>query len=243
MKRNPEINQFDSSSAAAVSASRFILAKLKKTLESKESVSLVLSGGSAPRQLNAALTEVLIGIDFGRIDWFFGDERAVEPDDPRSNYRMQMETLLNPLNIDSRRIHRIKGELGANRAASDYCLNLADYFAGPVVFDIIILGLGPDGHTASLFPGSPAIQVRDVPVTMTETAPLEPHVRRITLTLPTINSAKTVIFFTGRDGKETVIEQLLLREIDGSQSEQTHPFKSVKPGSAGATWFIYGSNT
>ena len=235
------VRQFDSAVEASTVAARFILDKLQATLEAKKRASVVLAGGSAPRHLNTALLGLRGEIDAGLIDWFFGDERAVEPESPHSNYRMQMETLLGPLKISENRIHRIRGELGAVKAAEDYRRNLTDFFSGPPAFDIVILGLGPDGHTASLFPGDPSLSVNDVSVTISVVAPLKPRVERVTLTLPAINTADTVIFFTGRSGKEAMIARL--HSDSAGALETAYPFESIRPDSGPAMWFIYGSET
>ncbi len=238
----PRINQFSSPEEASDAAARHIVETIITGLEGKQRFSLVLPGGSAPRKLNASILSHSDGMDTSRIDWFFGDERAVNPESTHSNYRMQMETLLEPLNIQPEQIHRIPGELGASRAAGEYNQLLADYFSGPPAFDLILLGLGPDGHTASLFPDSEALSANDVSVVGTGTAPLKPHVDRITLTFPAINAAGNVIFFSGRQGKETVINRLCTTE-DFSPGEKIYPFESVRPESGPAIWFIYRNNT
>ncbi|MCK5250345.1 MAG: 6-phosphogluconolactonase [Spirochaetaceae bacterium] len=233
------IRNFDSASEASASAAGFILKKIKSAGKIKDRVSVVLAGGSAPRQLNTALLDRRGEINADRIDWFFGDERAVEPESPHSNYRMQMETLLGPLEISESRIHRIRGELGAVESARDYRQKLTEYFSGPTAFDIVILGLGPDGHTASLFPGDPSLSIDDVSVTTSAPAAMKPHVERVTLTFSAINNADTVMFFTGRSGKETVIDRLYSNSAGAL--ETAYPFESVRPKSGPAIWFIYGS--
>ncbi|MCD6342872.1 MAG: 6-phosphogluconolactonase [Spirochaetaceae bacterium] len=242
MKNTPRINHFASAKDASDAAARYILETIKTALKEKKRLSVVLPGGSAPKKLNASIISLSGDMDTSRIDWFFGDERAVDPKSPDSNYRMQMETLLEPLNIQPEHIHRIPGELGASRAAGEYNLLLADYFSGPPAFDLILLGLGPDGHTASLFPGSEALSTEDVPVVGTGTAPLKPHVERVTLTFPAINTAGNVIFFTGRTGKETIIEHLC-SAADDSPGKKIYPFESVKPEFGPAVWFVYRNNS
>ncbi len=238
----PCINQFASAEEASNAAAGHIIETIKTGLKGKRRFSVVLPGGSAPRKLNASIISLSGDMDTSRIDWFFGDERAVSPESPDSNFRMQMETLLKPLDVQPKQIHRIPGELGASRAAGEYNLLLKEFFAGPPAFDLILLGLGPDGHTASLFPGSKALSIGKVPVVGTGTAPLKPLVERITLTPPAINAAENVVFFTGRTGKETVIEHLCSTE-GFSPGEKIYPFESVKPESGPALWFIYRNIT
>ncbi len=241
MKNTPRINQFASVEEASDTAARYILKTIETGLKSKDRFSVVLPGGSAPKKLNTSITSLSGVMDISRIDWFFGDERAVAPESPYSNYRMQMESLLEPLDIQPEHIYRIPGELGAPRAAGKYNLLLADYFSGPPAFDLILLGLGPDGHTASLFPGSKALFTKDVPIIETGTAPLKPYVERVTLTFPAINTAENVIFFTGRTGKETIIDYLYATTKD-SPGDKIYPFESVKPKSGPAVWFVYRNN-
>ncbi len=227
--------QYDTADEAAASAAEFLLKKINEAVKETGNASVVLAGGSAPRHINAALLKLDQEINISAIDWYFGDERAVGPESPDSNFRMQMETLLGPLGVDKEKIHRIRGELGAVEAAENYRRELSGVFHGRPEFDIIMLGLGPDGHTASLFPGDPAIQVKNETVTATAKAPLKPHVERITITIPVINAAKSLMFFTGYAGKENVIERL---QTGGNG----YPFELVRPESGYAEWFIYGAD-
>jgi len=242
MKTRADIRQYSHAEEASEAAARFIMEKIKTILKGKDRISIALPGGSAPRILNASLISVSDTRDYSRIDWFFGDERAVEPESPWSNYRMQKESLFDPLKIPEKQVFRMKGELGAPSAAVDYSQILKNYFQGSPVFNLILLGLGPDGHTASLFPGSSALSVRDVPVTGTEEAPLQPHLERITLTLPVINAAENVIFFTGRTGKESVIDRLTDDSPASTAEKEGFPFEMINPESGSETWFIYRGN-
>jgi 6-phosphogluconolactonase len=227
--------QYSTADEAAASAAEFLLNKINEAVKKTGNASVVLAGGSAPRHINAALLKLDQEISISAIDWYFGDERAVGPKSPESNFRMQMETLLAPLGVDEERIHRIKGELGAVEAAEDYRRELSGVFHGRPEFDVIMLGLGPDGHTASLFPGDPAIQVKNETVAATAKAPLKPHVERITITIPVINAAKSLMFFTGSAGKEAVIERL-------KHGGNRYPFELVRPESGNTEWFIYGAD-
>lgn len=229
------IRNFETGSEAAAAGALFFLEKTNKAIEVSGRAAVLLAGGSAPRLINTELLKRKDKIDISRISWYFGDERAVKPDSPDSNFRMQMESLLNPLGVEAQRIHRIHGELGAKRAAEDYRKLLAEEFEGLPVFDLVMLGIGPDGHTASLFPGYPAVQVNNDTVSSTSVAPLQPFVERISVTLPVLNAAKSVMFFTGYKGKNQMIDRLLTREND------EYPFEMVRPESGPPEWFIYGS--
>jgi 6-phosphogluconolactonase len=151
---------------------------------------LVLAGGSTPRAAyeHAAAAEV----SWARATAWFGDERCVPPDDERSNYRMAKAALLDPLGEAAPAVERIRGELGPDQAAADYERALGA--AGAPRFDLVLLGLGPDGHTASLFPDQETLQERSRLVVGVRQAGLEPFVPRVTLTLTALASAREIIF-------------------------------------------------
>src|SRR5579859_4197039 len=122
--------------------------------------SVALSGGKTPR----AMLEVLSSrkIDWSRIHFFWSDERCVGPDDPNSNYRMAREALLAKISVPASNVHRMRGELAPDAGAAAYDAELRAFFdAASPRFDLLYLGLGPDGHTASLFPGTAALEVTD----------------------------------------------------------------------------------
>jgi len=154
---------------------------------------IVLTGGSAPGRAYELAAERRP--DWSGVTLWWGDERCVPPDDPRSNYRLAREHLLDRLETPPGQVHRIRGELPAAAAAALY----DDELAG-VDLDLVLLGLGPDGHMASLFPGSPQLGVLDRRVT-SGPAGLEPFVDRITLTLPALQAARRIVFLVLGDSK------------------------------------------
>ena len=163
---------------------------------------LALAGGSTPR----AAYELAAGMD---VDWsttgfWFGDDRVVAPDHEHSNYRMAREALLD--RIEPGAVHRVKGELGQVQAAEDYERELREAFDEEVpVLDLILLGLGPDAHTASLFPGDDALGERQRLAVGVETPGMAPLVPRVTLTLPVLNAGREVLFLVaGEDKAEAV---------------------------------------
>jgi 6-phosphogluconolactonase len=166
---------------------------------------IALTGGSTPRQ--AYSRAAAMEIDWSEATLWWGDERCVPPEDERSNYGMAKEALLDAIPGDPPAVHRMKGELGPRNGAADYesMLRLAFGPEGAPALDLILLGVGSDGHTASLFPGKPALRERERAVVGVEQAGLEPLVPRITLTLPVINAARDVLFLvTGGDKAEAV---------------------------------------
>jgi len=159
---------------------------------------LVLAGGSTPRRAYELAAERRS--DWSRAEVWWGDERCVPPDDERSNYLMARQALLETLAVPPRHVHRIQGELDPETAAGAYSRELGDR-----ELDLVLLGLGPDGHTASLFPHSPALAERERAAVAVE-AGLEPFVPRVTLTLPALERARIVLFLVaGPDKADAVV--------------------------------------
>jgi 6-phosphogluconolactonase len=169
--------------------------------------SIVLTGGSTPGRAyeRAAALEP----DWGGVVLWWGDERAVPPDDERSNYRLAKETLLDRLEAPPRKIHRIRGELQPSEAAAELDRDLEG-----AELDLMLLGLGPDGHIASLFPGSPQLLVKDRRAT-SGPAGLEPFVDRVTMTLPTIRSAREIAFLVTGEEKAGAVSRAFQGDITG----------------------------
>lgn len=158
---------------------------------------LVLAGGSTPRAAYeaAAAREG----DWSRASVWFGDERCVDEDDERSNFRMVKESLLDGLSGPSPQVHRILGERGPTAAADAYEQELQG--AGTPEFDLVLLGLGPDGHTASLFPDQSTLTERERLVVGVQEAGLEPFVPRVTMTLPALGGARQIVFLVAGQSK------------------------------------------
>ncbi len=160
--------------------------------------SIVLTGGSTPGKAYELAAEYQP--DWGLVRLWWGDERCVPPDDERSNYRLAAETLLAHLETPPAETHRIRGELPPAEAAAELDAELEG-----VDIDLLLLGLGPDGHVASLFPGSPQLHVTDRRAT-SGPAGLEPWVERVTMTLPTIQAAQHIVFLVTSEGKADAAE-------------------------------------
>ena len=169
---------------------------------------VVLTGGSTPKAAYAEFAEAvrIVGLDLADTTFWMGDERCVAPDDPRANYRMIKESLLEPLaDLTVPCLKRIKGELGPDAGAEEYEREVvAD---GPPEFDLLLLGLGSDGHTASMFPDKPAVTESAKLVAGVPEAGLEPFVPRVTFTFPLIAKAKRVVVLaTGESKAQAVAE-------------------------------------
>lgn len=167
--------------------------------------SVVLTGGSTPRvayQLAAELEP-----DWGRVELWWGDERCVPPDDQASNYGMAKKALLDRLGQPPAAIHRMQGELGRDEGAAEYRHELD----GVGSFDLVLLGLGPDGHIASLFPGFPTLDVTQRDVVGSE-AGHEPFIDRISLTLPRLCRTRELLFLVAGEGKADAVARALAGE-------------------------------
>jgi 6-phosphogluconolactonase len=159
--------------------------------------SIVLTGGSTPGSAYRHAAE--LEPDWSKVTLWWGDERCVPPDDERSNYRLAKETLLDLLEKPPAATHRIRGEAPPAEAADELDAALAD-----VTLDFLLLGLGPDGHMASLFPGSPQLEVTDRRA-IDGPAGLEPWVHRVTFTVPTIQAARRVLFLVSGSSKAEAV--------------------------------------
>jgi len=156
---------------------------------------IALTGGRSPGRAYQLAAER--EPDWSKASLWWGDERCVPPDDDRSNYKLARENLLDRLEAQPAEVHRIRGELGAEAAADEYDALLQDVRLG-----LVLLGLGPDGHAASLFPNAPTLDERERRAVPAE-AGLEPFVARVTMTVPALSSAQEVLFIvTGADKAE-----------------------------------------
>jgi len=166
---------------------------------------LALTGGSTPRAAyeQAAALEG----DWGGATVWWGDERCVAPEDPRSNYGLARDALISRVG-PAPRIERIEGEAGPAGGAERYEQRLRAAFGDPApAFDLLLLGLGPDGHCASLFPGAPALEVSDRWVVGVEQPGLEPFVARVSLTLPALGGARETIFLVSGAEKADAVRR------------------------------------
>jgi 6-phosphogluconolactonase len=167
---------------------------------------LVLTGGSTPRAAyeHFAAEVRAVGLDLSSVTLWWGDERCVEPDDARSNFRMVREALLDPLEgVTEPIIHRMRSELGPERGAADYERTLR--YAGPPIFDLVLLGIGPDGHCASLFPRQDTLAERTRLVVGVPEAGLEPFVSRVSLTFTALAGSRRILVLAEGESKADAI--------------------------------------
>jgi 6-phosphogluconolactonase len=213
-------------------AAREFAARAKEAIEERGRFAVVLAGGSTPEAMYGILArDYMDRIDWSRIYVFFGDERSVPPHHEDSNLKMASEVLLDHVPVGN--VHRMRGELPPDQAAEAYEEELRMFFRTEDVprFDLILLGLGADGHTASLFPETPALEVHDRWVVANPVPRLD--TTRITLTIPVINAARAVIFLVeGEDKAETVREIL-----EGDADPRAYPAKLIHPP-GGPEWML-----
>lgn len=204
----------DAHEAARAGAEAFV-AEARAAVEASGRFSVALSGGTAPREMYAlyARDELASRIPWEGVHLFWGDDRCVPPLHPRSNFAMAWEAFIRHVPIPEANVHRILGELPADEAAARYGEELAAFF-GPGVprFDVIHLGVGPDGHTLSLFPFSDVLRERERTVAPALNRELgEP---RVTFTVPVANAAARIEFFAVGAGKAEIVRKVLAGPLD-----------------------------
>lgn len=196
---------------------------------------VALSGGSTPRALYRRLTRApyRAAISWEHVRFFWGDERCVPPDSKRSNYRMARETLLDPLEIPPRQVFRMKGEEEPEAAARAYERTLCRYAVGRTVgLDLVLLGLGEDGHTASLFPGTAALDAGRRLVAANYVGKFSEW--RITLTYRALNAARRIVFVVCGTEKASAVAKVLQK----SSGWRELPASGVCPGRGSLLWLL-----
>ena len=207
-----------------------------ETIERNNRFTVALSGGSTPKSLFRTLSgeEFRLRIDWTKTFFFFGDERNVAPDSPESNYRMARENLFEPLKIPAENVYRWRAEWqNAEEIALDYEKNLTDFFKTEMPrFDLILLGIGADGHMASLFPETSALTETQKLAVSNWVKKLDSF--RLTLTFPLINNAANIIFLVGGTEKAEMLKTVL----EGEFEPQKFPAQNVNPRDGDLFWLI-----
>jgi 6-phosphogluconolactonase len=223
---NPEIIRTHS---FVETAAAFVANAANQAIEEHGFFRIALSGGNTPRTIYQALA--LKDCRWPKWIVTFGDERCVPPEDPQSNFRMASEAFL--LLTSPGEVFRIQGEIDPEEAAANYentLQSLAARFNQPrYTHDLILLGLGPDGHTASLFPGTAALQEKERNVVSNFVPKFNAH--RITLTYPQINAARCVAFLVNDPTKQEVINQVL-------EGGHGFPAEGIQPEHGELIWFL-----
>lgn len=229
---------FPTAGELAAAAADEVVHRLRDAVVARGRASLVLAGGSTPMSLYQLLAARADDptVPWSAVDWFWGDERTVPPEHPESNFGAAWSVWLSKLPIAPERLHRIEGELPAEEAAARYEREIRRALSlGPAElprFDLVLLGLGTDGHTASLFPGSPALSERQRLVAAPWVAKLGSH--RLTLTYPALNSARAVHFLVAGAEKAEVLAQVMR----GPFQPDLLPAQGVRPERGELHWWL-----
>jgi 6-phosphogluconolactonase len=220
--------------ALAAAAADHVVAVLREALVQRDFAHVALAGGSTPRAANALLAAPPRHgtVDWTRVVFWFGDERCVPPDDKDSNYRMNRETLLDPLGIDPAHVHRMRGEDDPGAAAADYDAVLRRELGEEPRLDLVLLGMGPEGHTASLFPGTIGAIDKDKHCIAHYVPKLGKW--RITLTPRAINNARNVAITAGGAEKADALYAVL----KGPRDSDALPAQLVHPHDGELRWFV-----
>jgi 6-phosphogluconolactonase len=235
-----EIRIIKGSKALCREAADVILDGITETLRGKEVYTIALSGGSTPKNLYALMADSTLysnEIPWSKIHFFWGDERHVPPDHPASNYRMTYEAMLSKIPIPDRNIHRVRAEEpNAGRAAAEYEQEVRAFFnldAGHLpCFDCVLLGMGPDGHTASLFPGTAALHEKRCLVVANYVEKFQTY--RITMTAAVLNNGHTIIFLVGGQEKAETLHKVL----EGDPQPDLYPSQLIRPAHGKLLWLI-----
>lgn len=223
----------DAENVAIEAADRFAFLAIKSVAENGVFYAAV-PGGSSPKK---TLSKLAVGVYKDLIPWsrvhiFFTDERAVPPGHEDSNYRLVNELLVSNVPIPAENVHRFMAELGPAEAAERYEAELVDIMGDKPVFDLVMLGMGDDTHTASLFPNSPALLEDKKLAAANYVEKLSCY--RLTLTLPAINNAKEILILAIGEAKAAAVHTVLC----GEQDIQNHPVQAVKPFNGRLLWLL-----
>ncbi len=230
----PDLRTFADVEALSQAIAQSLAGNIKTTVAGGNPFFLVLSGGRTPRALYRLLaTKYRDEIPWAEVHLFWADERYVPPDDPRSNYRLVRETLLDRIAIPGKNVHPMPTDFSdPEDAARAYEKILANFFSPPWPhFHLVLLGLGADGHTASLFPGSPALEEKERWVVGVR-GPAEPPLR-LTLTLPVLIHSKQIYFLVAGAEKAPALR----RTLAGAPDLTSCPAASVQSGHRAAVWW------
>ncbi len=225
------VHIFENPEELAEAAAKDFSERAGEAISARDRFTAVLAGGSTPKATYEVLAkEYADEIEWSKIHVFIGDERTVPPDHEDSNFRMASEALLDHVPVGS--VHRMRGELDPEDAAKEYEEGLRRFFGGPPVFDLVHLGIGEDGHTASLFPRTEALEARDRLVVSNVVEKLDTV--RLTLTKEVINEARAVVFLVAGEGKATALAEIL----EGEGDPLDFPSKMIRPGGGEPVWMV-----
>ncbi len=233
----PDIRIFDDVDALSQAAAVLFIDSCGRAVARRGRALVALSGGNTPIKLYelVARTPLVEQVDWPRLHVFWGDERCVPPEDLQSNYHQAKDILLSRVPIPAVNVHRVQTELGPDEAAEAYALTLRTFADPPMQwprFDIVLLGLGEDGHTASLFPGS-AVEM-PAPVMAVKGDYQGRPAQRITITPPVFNAAQRVVFLVNGASKS----QTLANVLNGKFQPEQLPAQRIRPADGELIWMV-----
>ena len=237
-----EIQVMEDGAALSRAAAEEFVRLAGEAVKSRGMFTVALAGGSTPKSLYALLATdgFRPRVPWEKVQLFWGDERHVAPDHNDSNFRMAREAMISKVPVPAENVHRIKSEKpDARRAADEYEAELRQFFTarnllagGLPRFDLVLLGMGPDGHTASLFPGTHAVRERERWVAAPWVDKF--HTYRVTMTPPVLNNAAFIMFFVGGDEKAETLRTVL----EGAEESDRYPSQVIRPGNGTLRWMV-----
>jgi 6-phosphogluconolactonase len=238
VKSAAEIRILTTPQELSEAAAEEVVRDADEAVKARGRFTIALSGGSTPKNLfNLLATNARNALPWDRMYFFWGDERHVPPTDPDSNYRMADDVMLSKVPVPAGNVFRMSAENpDAAQVAEEYEKTLRKFFqlapGGVPQFDLILLGMGPDGHTASLFPGTAALQEKSRLVVSNWVEKLKTN--RLSFTLPVLNAARCVAFLVSGTDKAGVLKTVL----EENPSAEQYPAKLVNPSAGKLIWFL-----
>jgi 6-phosphogluconolactonase len=227
-------HSYPDAAAAADACSHHVIALLEEALSGQELATLAISGGSTPNLLFKQLADSHFHWDHVHLFWV--DERCVPPTDPASNYKLANDNFIVPAHLPQRQVHRVYGELAPKVAAARYAAEIREFFGleeGEMPhFDVVHRGMGPDAHTASLFPGDPLIDDRESIAAATFAETFKQW--RVTLLPGALLAAKHTVFLVAGEDKQEAVRAVFEEEYDPKK----YPAQIASHHGRGVTWFL-----
>lgn len=229
-----KLNIFENTTALKEQLAQNIIAIANQAIAARGRFDFVLTGGNSPKELYRLLsTKYKPQIDWNKVYFFFGDERTVLPFEKDYNGLMAKENLFNNLEISADHIFYVDTNLSPDAAAENYKQKLDEHFRDkPIIFDLVLLGMGDDGHTASIFPHTDLIANKDATVASVYVEQLNTH--RVSFTAPLINQARNIFFITFGEGKAEALQKVWRDEKD----VVNYPSQLIKPTTGELQWFV-----
>jgi len=230
-----ELNVFENQDITIIELAHFLIKTGNESIQDHGRFTLCLSGGSSPKKLYSLLANVGYRekIDWTKVFFFFGDERYVPQTHPDNNYLMVKSVLFDPLSIPETQIFPFHTELTAQEAGRSYYKRISDFFGGePIQFDLVLLGLGDNSHTASLFPHTSILN--DTLPGSSEVYLEDQKIFRLSINAPLINQANKIAFLVFGEGKAEAVHHIL----EGAKNISEYPAQLIKPVKGKLFWFM-----